>query len=243
MEPSKRIIVALDHPNFQEAMKVAEPLKKFTRFKVGSILNTAVGTPKMIEALGGEETFLDLKFHDIPNTVYGAIKAAALQKVHMVNVHSLGGKKMMQAAARAVKEVYEETGHLTLAVSVTILTSHDMPALKEIGIDPSLDIPERVKALAHLSAESGMAGVVCSPLEASTIRKTFGPDFVSVTPGIRDVNDPPDDQARTATAAEAIQNGSHYLVIGRPIISKPDPVAAAKIFARQVLVALTDSLF
>ncbi|MBI4092515.1 MAG: orotidine-5'-phosphate decarboxylase [Candidatus Kerfeldbacteria bacterium] len=200
------------------------------------------------------EIFLDAKLHDIPNTVADAVTEIAQHRVEWTNVHCLGGSTMMKAAVAAANKVADSTGHRTRILGVTLLTSHSFEDLVQLGIlnDPQLAItgPEaetykqrmieaRVVTLALLAQEAGLDGVIASPREATAIRRACGPDFEIVTPGIRSGNEPPDDQARTATAAEAIRNGASRLVIGRPILNAPDPAAAAKQFMAEVEAALT----
>jgi orotidine-5'-phosphate decarboxylase len=226
----KRIIVALDFPTLEQAARMSETLGDQFGYKVGMELNTAAGTPRVLESIGAKETFLDLKYHDIPNTVASAVRAAALQGVWMLNVHVSGGIKMMDAAAAARDEIYLKTGHCTLVIGVTMLTSLDEKALEAIGIYNSMPIPEKVRRLAEIAWESNLDGVVCSPEEIAIVRKAV-PDerrFKIVTPGIRPAGSDPGDQKRFMTPPEAIDRGASHLVIGRPITAAPDPVAAAE---------------
>lgn len=231
----KRILVALDVPSLDKASAIAKPLRDKVGFKVGMELNTAAGTPSVIEAIG-RDVLLDLKFHDIPNTVAGAVKAAALHQVRMLNVHCLGGKAMMAAARAAANQVFVETKtYRPLVIGVTILTSHDRASLTSIGIDPNLSMEEIVRKLAILASESGLNGVVCSPKEIVMVKRTVRDEgFIVVTPGIRKNTDPPDDQKRTMSAREAIDLGASYLVIGRPITQAADPVEAAEQFIAEI---------
>lgn len=230
------LLVALDVDAPEKAIVLSEKLKGHVGgFKVGSQLFT-LGGPDVVRAIG--PTFLDLKFHDIPNTVAGAAKAAAQLGVRMFNVHCLGGSKMMKAARTAMDEVFNSTGTRPLILGVTILTSHDQASLAEVGIDPNLPIPQRVAKLAALAHKSGLDGVVCSPQEIEIVRSTVcDSGFLIVTPGIRRESDPADDQNRTMTVGEAVRRGASYLVVGRPIIAQLDPVAAADAIAEEILTA------
>lgn len=236
-----RIIVALDVPNTTQALTHVLTLRECVgAFKVGLQLFTAEG-PAVVQEIKdhGGRVFLDLKFHDIPNTVAGAVEAACGLGVWMLNVHCLGGEAMMRAAASTAAKHFTEHGRRPLIIGVTILTSHDLPSLRKIGINVST-VEEAVVALAKLAAECGLDGVVCSPQEVSSVRQAVCDDgFVIVTPGIRDANAPPDDQCRTTTAAAAVLSGSHFIVAGRPILKgQPDPVSAAQSMAEQIDKAL-----
>ena len=213
-----RIIVALDFSSAEDALRLAEKLEPhLCRLKVGKELFTAAG-PNLVETLmlKGFDIFLDLKFHDIPNTVAKACKAAANLGVWMINVHALGGRKMLMAA----REVMPQGS--TKLIAVTLLTSMDQNDLADIGLEGS---PEQiVERLARLAKDCALDGVVCSALEAVNLRQQMGQDFCLVTPGIRPSNDRADDQKRVTTPRQAIQNGSNYLVIGRPITQADDPL-------------------
>jgi len=213
-----RIIVALDFSSAEDALRLAEKLEpRLCRLKVGKELFTAAG-PNLVETLmlKGFDIFLDLKFHDIPNTVAKACKAAANLGVWMINVHALGGRKMLMAA----REVMPQGS--TKLIAVTLLTSMDQNDLADIGLEGS---PEQiVERLARLAKDCALDGVVCSALEAVNLRQQMGQDFCLVTPGIRPSNDRADDQKRVTTPRQAIQNGSNYLVIGRPITQADDPL-------------------
>ena len=224
------VIVALDFPTAQPALELARRLSpRLCRLKVGKELFISSG-PDLIERLqdGGFEVFLDLKFHDIPNTVAGAVSAAARLGVWMVNVHAGGGSRMMTAAREAV----ESSLHRPLLVAVTVLTSMAAEDLRELGCDES--IRDRVLRLSRLAAESGLDGVVCSALESSALREVHGDGFCLVTPGIRQEGDAPDDQRRVVTPAEALAQGSDYIVMGRSITSAPDPLAALQRVQREL---------
>jgi len=215
-----RVIVALDNMSLTDSMALASQLDPgLCKLKVGKELFTRNG-PIVVENLAnkGFDVFLDLKFHDIPNTVANACKAAADLGVWMLNVHASGGRKMMIAAREALRELNTPP----LLIAVTILTSLDDQDLAEIGYrSPTM---EQVKRLATLAAESGLNGVVCSPLESATIKTLGLKDFSLVTPGIRPKDSNIDDQSRIQTPAQAIQSGSSYLVIGRPITRSKDPI-------------------
>lgn len=223
-----RVIVALDLPDADGAMALARRLTpELCRLKVGNELFTAAG-PAVVEQLArnGFAVFLDLKFHDIPNTVAQACKAAARLGVWMLDVHALGGREMMAAAREALGSARERPR----VIAVTILTSLGAEELREVGIDGA---PQRAASqLAELARKSEVDGVVCSPLEASVLRRQCGPDFLLVTPGIRsasgDRHERQDDQRRVATARAALDAGASYLVIGRPITRAADPLAALR---------------
>ncbi|HLX54946.1 MAG TPA: orotidine-5'-phosphate decarboxylase [Aquella sp.] len=215
------IIVALDFANIADANNLVAKLDpRMCKLKVGKELFTIAG-PKFVEQLvvSGYDVFLDLKFHDIPNTVYGACKAAANLGVWMVNVHASGGQKMLQEARRAI----DESTHKPLLTAVTVLTSMNEEDLKQIGITDGVEA--QIKRLAKLSYESGLDGVVCSALEAKMIKEHTDAKFLTVTPGIRLANSTSDDQSRIMTPELAISNGADYLVIGRPITASKDPKA------------------
>lgn len=218
----RRIIVALDYADVDAAAQLAEQLDPaLCRLKVGNELFTRAGPP-FVEALAanGFDIFLDLKYHDIPNTVAAACRAAADLGVWMVNVHALGGRRMLEAARSAI----DSGGQRPLLVAVTVLTSLEARDLGEIGFDTS---PAHLASrLAVLADDSGCDGVVCSAREAGTMRAAHGPGFRLVTPGIRPVGGRPDDQRRTLSPEEAVDAGADYLVIGRPITEAADPLAA-----------------
>jgi orotidine-5'-phosphate decarboxylase len=216
------VVVALDYPSEAPALALADRLApELCRLKVGKELFTRCG-PGLVEALQrrGYEVFLDLKFHDIPNTVAGAVRAAAELGVWMVNVHASGGRRMMEAALEALVGFDRRP----LLIGVTVLTSLSDADLAELGYaGPAAD---RVLTLAALVADSGLDGVVCSALEAPELRLARGPGFRLVTPGIRLAGDDPGDQRRVVSPAEAIARGADYLVIGRSITAAADPLAA-----------------
>lgn len=218
------VIVALDFTSAKQALALAERLSPAEcRLKVGKELFTRTG-PELVRSLHdrGFEVFLDLKFHDIPNTVAGAVAAAADLGVWMVNVHAQGGRRMMTAA----RERLQQGGYSTLLTAVTVLTSMEAEDLREIGIERT---PlAHVQALAGLAAECGLHGVVCSAQEAAVLRKQLPADFQLVTPGIRPADATQDDQRRIMTPEQAMALGVNYLVIGRPITQADDPVAALR---------------
>lgn len=224
------ILVALDVESAARAVELADVLRgSVGGFKIGKQLFTAAG-PDMVRELTrrGDRVFLDLKFHDIPNTVAGAVQSAVSTGAWMVNVHASGGSAMMKAAAEAARKTAEKLGQpRPLVIGVTVLTSMDDAALSEIGVGRTMI--EQVVHLAKLAQDSGLDGVVASPQEVPAIRKACGADFQIVTPGIRPADQQgKDDQARTLTPAEAIAAGSSYLVIGRPITAAPNPREAAE---------------
>jgi orotidine-5'-phosphate decarboxylase len=224
------ILVALDVESAARAIALADTLRgSVGGFKIGKQLFTAAG-PAMVRELTsrGDRVFLDLKFHDIPHTVAGAVQSAVATGAWMVNVHASGGSAMMKAAVEAARKTAETLGlPRPLVIAVTVLTSMDNEALAEIGVArPMLD---QVVHLATLAQASGLDGVVASPQEVRAIRTACGSDFQIVTPGIRPADQRgQDDQARTLTPAQAIAAGSSYLVIGRPITAAPNPREAAE---------------
>jgi orotidine-5'-phosphate decarboxylase len=229
-----QLIVALDVDTVSEARALADRLRGVAGgFKIGSRLFTSEG-PALVEELAarGDRIFLDLKFHDIPNTVAGAVAAATRLGVWMVNVHASGGAAMMRAArAAAVDEAARRSLPVPLVIAVTMLTSLDQETVKQIGFSESVDA--QVRRLAALTQSAGLDGVVASPQEIATIRRQCGPDFNIVTPGIRGAGDARGDQSRTLSAAEALAAGASYLVVGRPIIAAADPRAAAERIAAE----------
>jgi orotidine-5'-phosphate decarboxylase len=217
-----RVIVALDYASGEEALALAGRLDpRLCRVKVGKELFTAAG-PGLLGALreSGFDVFLDLKYHDIPNTVAGACKAAAQLGVWMVNVHCFGGSRMMHAAREALVGVARRP----LLIGVTVLTSMGQEDLKEIGID--LAPEDQVLRLANLAKSSGLDGVVCSAREAAMLKEKLGKEFRLVTPGIRLPDAAKDDQTRVVTPVDAVRAGADYLVIGRPVTQAADPIRA-----------------
>ena len=227
----KKIIIALDVKNKEEAVAVVSGLKDARTFKVGLELFTAEG-PALFKKLKvlRKGIFLDLKLHDIPNTVAGAVRSALRHGVQMMTVHASGGRDMMARAAEAARETAEaEKVERPLLLGVTILTSLKSAELDEVGMKP--DVAEQVLRLAGLAKSAGMDGVVCSPQEIEIIRKEHGRELLIVTPGIRPAWAAAQDQKRIMTPAEAVQKGADYLVIGRPITGAASPQDA---FARIV---------
>ena len=229
-----RIIVALDYPEAAPAWALIDQLDPGTcRLKVGKEMFTRLG-PEFVRRLvdRGFDVFLDLKYHDIPNTVAAACRAAADLGVWMLNVHASGGRRMMVAA----REALEPLAQRPLLVGVTILTSLGQEDIAEIGYTGNAE--DNVVRLASLAKESGLDGVVCSPMETTVLRIALGEDFLLVTPGVRPGGSSTDDQRRIKTPAEAITGGSSFLVIGRPVTAAPDPAASLDAIAREVDLAL-----
>jgi len=230
------VLVALDVESAARAMSLADAVRDSVGgYKIGHQLFTAEG-PSVVRTLvaRGDRVFLDLKYHDIPNTVAGAVASAAALGVWMVNVHASGGRPMMEAARRAADEAAGTLGRpAPLVIAVTVLTSFDAATLASIGVTVSAE--EQVVRLARMTQDAGLDGVVASPREIAAIRQACGKDFVIVTPGIRGgaAAAGPDDQQRTSTPAGAIAAGASYLVVGRPITAAADPRAAAAVIARE----------
>ena len=224
------ILVALDVESAAKAIELADQLRGAVGgYKIGKQLFTAAG-PTVVRELAsrGDRVFLDLKFHDIPNTVAGAVQSAVATGAWMVNVHASGGTAMMTAAAEAARKSSEALGRpRPLVIGVTVLTSMTDAMLAEVGV--ARTVIRQVVHLAQLAKAAGLDGVVASPQETRAIRDACGPDFQIVTPGIRPADQQgKDDQARTLTPAEAIAAGATYLVIGRPITGAPNPREAAE---------------
>jgi len=225
-----QLLVALDVADGGRALELADALTDLAGgFKVGSRLFTLEG-PGLVRALvdRGARVFLDLKFHDIPNTVAQAVDAAVQTGAWMIDVHASGGAAMMEAAARAGREAADRLGRpAPLVIGITVLTSMDQAALQACGV--GLPLFDHVVALARMAKGAGLAGVVASPHETAAIRAACGPDFTIVTPGIRGASagGAQHDQVRTMGPADAMRAGADYLVVGRPIIAASDPRAAA----------------
>ena len=240
--PRSSLIVALDFDSLTTALKFANHVADLVgMFKIGSQLFTSAG-PEAIRQIAqlGSGIFLDLKFHDIPNTVAGAVLAsAAMPGVQLVNVHALGGTAMMRAAAQAISAGVPMGADRPRLLAVTVLTSMDQKAIREVGIagPPST----RALKLAKLAQKAGVDGVVASVAEAKAIRKTCGREFLIVTPGVRPkdkgLGTKKDDQARTATPRAAIKAGADFIVVGRPILAAADPRAAAEEIVNEIAAA------
>lgn len=224
-----RLILALDFAEPAEAFAWSRRLRQqIGLVKVGLELFIAAG-PSLVEQLQGEgqQVFLDLKLHDIPNTVAGAVRSAARLGARMLTLHAGGGRTMLEAAVKAA----QATSRPPLLLGVTVLTSLDDAALAALGI--AGPVGERVEAWAQMCREAGLDGIVCSPLEAAAVRRACGPEFRIVTPGIRCAGGAHHDQARIATAADARRAGADYLVAGRAITAAQDPLAAARQLAAE----------
>jgi orotidine-5'-phosphate decarboxylase len=234
----RKLILALDFPSIDAAFELAQSVSRLVgMFKINIHLFTSSG-PSAVERLAqlGPGIFLDLKYHDIPNTVRGAVSAAtAIPGVTLLNVHALGGLEMMRAALEARNQSKLPADRRPKLLGVTILTSMDTAAMREVGI--SGPASSRVVKLAKLAQQAGMDGVVASPHEVKAIRRACGKQFLTVVPGIRPQVGPApsrrskstrDDQMRVSTPAEAIRAGADYLVVGRPITAAPDPISAAR---------------
>ncbi|MGD0521446.1 MAG: orotidine-5'-phosphate decarboxylase [Terracidiphilus sp.] len=233
-EARKRLIVALDVPDAPSAIVLVNKLESSCRwFKVGLELFVAAG-PAVLEPLlaRGHSVFLDLKLHDIPNTVAGAVRSASALGVRMISVHAAGGPAML-AAARAALDGLADPPQL---LAVTVLTSMDQAQLSAVGLKRSP--AEQVKLLAKMGLSAGMRGFVCSPQEVSSLRTLAGPEGVLVTPGIRPAGAETGDQKRIATPAEALRHGASYLVVGRPITHAPDPAEAAEAILKEMAEAI-----
>jgi orotidine-5'-phosphate decarboxylase len=221
------LVLALDVPTRQDVFALLEQIPHLRWVKVGSILMTREG-PRMVEELidRGLQVFLDLKWHDIPNTVAGAVTAAREIGASMATVHTLGGKEMLQAAVGAAR------GELAL-VGVTVLTSHTPASYAAATGRREVDLPSEVERQGLVAAEAGLQGIVCSPQEVSLLRRRLGPDPFIVVPGIRRGSDAVDDQARVSSARDTVQNGATHLVVGRPVLQAVDPAAVFEEFMKE----------
>ena len=223
------IIAALDVPTVEQALKLAQQLAPAVgAFKIGKELFTSAG-PDIVRRVRdtGASVFLDLKFHDIPNTVAKAVAAAVRLDVQMLTIHASGGSEMMRAAEQSAQQTAAQLSRSApLVLGVTVLTSQDSKTLAELGGET--DVAKQVERLALLASQSGLRGLVCSPLEIVALRRILPPQMQLVTPGIRTGAEKADDQKRTLTPREAIQAGVSWLVIGRPITAAADPRAAAE---------------
>ena len=235
MQSDPRLIAALDFPTVEAAQQAVKEIgDAVSYYKVGMELYYAAGND-MIRFLkeNGKKVFLDLKLQDIPNTVASALKVETTLGVDMINVHAVGGKKMMEAAAKAVKEKAEELGiERPKLLAVTILTSMDEEQFADLNYNNT--IAEQVVSLAKLAKAAGLDGVVASPKEAAAIRKACGPDFLIVTPGVRPAGSALDDQSRVTTPAQAFANGSSHIVVGRPIMKAEDRKEAAAAIVEEI---------
>ena len=230
MKTQSPVVVALDYPTQAQALAMADQLDpSMCRVKVGKELFTASG-PAVVESLHklGFDVFLDLKFHDIPNTCAKAVGVAADLGVWMVNVHASGGRRMMEAARNEI----EKKAHQPLLIGVTVLTSMEQSDLADIGLD--IDPQLQVKRLAKLTEQSGLDGVVCSAQEVGLIRQTCSPEFLTVTPGIRPEGSEQGDQRRIMTPKQAQEAGVSYMVIGRPITLSVDPKGECTLIHREL---------
>ena len=223
------IIAALDVPTAEAALDLVKKIAPAVGgFKIGSELFTAAGPDVVRRIRGtGAAVFLDLKFHDIPNTVANSVASAVRLDVQMLTVHASGGVEMLKAAEHTAQELAWQLGHAPpLVLGVTILTSLDSAALSEIGFDPN--IIRQVRRLANMSNKAGLRGLVCSPLEVAELRQMVPANMQFVTPGVRVDSNATDDQKRTLTPKEAIAAGANWLVIGRPIYASANPREAAE---------------
>ncbi|PIE42886.1 MAG: orotidine-5'-phosphate decarboxylase [Gammaproteobacteria bacterium] len=230
----KRVIVALDYNDIEKACAIADRLDPSAcRLKVGKELYTRCG-PVILDRLHkkGFEVFLDLKFHDIPNTTASAVIAAAELGVWMVNVHASGGREMMQECTCRLSERCSAGLTVPLLIGVTVLTSMDERELEQVGVTTGID--QQVSRLANLANDTGLDGVVCSAREAASLRQQLGDEFKLVTPGIRPSFAAANDQKRIVTPADAIGAGSDYLVIGRPITAADDPLEALSLIEQEI---------
>jgi orotidine-5'-phosphate decarboxylase len=223
------IIVALDLPSAVKALQLAEQLSGVVgAVKIGSELFTAAG-PEIVRRIRGMglSVFLDLKFHDIPNTVSKAVASAVQLDVQMLTIHTSGGAEMMRAAEKSAQENAAQLGRgAPLVLGVTVLTSFDSNGIAQVGFEPN--VGRQVERLAKLAADSGLRGLVCSPLEVADLRHLLPSHIQLVTPGIRPVDSGSDDQKRTLTPKEALEAGANWLVIGRPIYAAAEPRQAAE---------------
>jgi orotidine-5'-phosphate decarboxylase len=221
------LILALDVPRVADALRLLDRLPDLRWVKIGPVLMTREG-PEVVRTLVGRglKVFLDLKWHDIPNTVAGAVTAARELSVSMATVHTLGGNAMLEAAVVAA------AGEVAL-VGVTVLTSHEPSSYARATGRAEVDLPHEVERLGLIAAEAGLRGVVCSPQEVSLLRRRLGPEVYIVVPGIRRRTDAVADQVRVATAKDAVNNGATHLVVGRPVLQADDPALAFQEFLKE----------
>jgi len=226
---AERLIVALDFSKPDQALELAKQLSPLgVGFKAGLELYMAGGPVLLAELASRYRVFLDLKFHDIPNTVAAAARTAAALGIWMLNVHAGGGREMMAAA----REALEKFDNRPILLAVTVLTSMSRQSLIETGCTDN--VVERVCLLSGLARECGLDGVICSPLEIGAVKMATSQDFLTVTPGVRPAGDVIDDQARVATPAEVVEAGGDYLVVGRPITRAADPLRAAEMIIAEM---------
>lgn len=229
-----KLIIALDVGTRPEALALAVELHEASLFKIGMELFTAEGPP-LIEDIAGlkKKVFLDLKYHDIPNTVAGAVRAAVRRGVFMITLHASGGREMLRRAAEAARDEAARSGQPNpILLGVTVLTSLKDDDLSDIGCQGP--VADQVLRLAALAKESGAGGVVCSPREIELIKQRFGRDFLVVTPGIRPAWAAAQDQKRVMTPSEAMLKGADYLVIGRPVTAAPSPRDALALIIKEL---------
>jgi orotidine-5'-phosphate decarboxylase len=243
-KPADKLIFALDAPVYEEALSWIERLSGHVgMFKVGKELFTSVG-PKIVESIKqrGDRVFLDLKFHDIPNTVARAAEAAVGLNVDLFNVHASGGSRMIRETVDAVASCAEKRGMASpVVLAVTVLTSLNNSDLHEIGFETTTN--DLVLRLAQMAQKAGASGVVASPQDIEALRRELGKDFVIVTPGIRSATEPvKDDQKRTLSAFEAVAAGADYIVVGRPIRQAKDPLEACRLIIQEIDDGLTAQL-
>lgn len=232
LTPTDRLVVALDVPNRQEALALARQLQgRVGMLKVGLELFCSEGPGIVKEIQAYAPVFLDLKLHDIPNTVQRALEALLPLDVRLINIHAQGGPAMIEAAAEAVR-AHRDGGGRTQLLAVTVLTSLDREALARLG--HTTEPAELALQLARLAKKCGADGVVCSGLEAASVRAACGEDFHRLTPGIRPRGSSAQDQARILTPEQALRNGATWLVVGRPITQAPDPAAAAAVILAEI---------
>jgi len=232
--PARRIIIALDVDNREKGLALVGQLREAKIFKVGLELFTAEGPALLADLKAmGKSPFLDLKFHDIPNTVGEAVRMAVRHGVFMMTLHTSGATEMMaRAAATAAEEAGKRNVSKPILLGVTVLTSMKGEQLQEIGM--AADVRAQVQRLAGLARQAGLDGVVCSPQEIDIVRQEAGPDFLIVTPGIRPAWAAANDQKRIMTPAEAVEKGADYLVIGRPVTAAPSPREAFLKIAEEI---------
>ncbi len=237
MDPKDRILVGIDTPDYERAETLVRSVAgRVGGIKIGKEFFTAQGPDRVRQLIGEQKLFLDLKFHDIPNTVAGALRSSLRMRPAIVNVHASGGRAMMTAAAQAAAEEAAKLGVAKpLVIGVTVLTSLDDADLAAVGQQGPAS--EQVERLAALTQECGLDGVVCSPREITALRKLCGPDFKLVVPGIRPVWAATGDQKRIMTPADAVAAGADYIVIGRPINAASDPAEAADRVVEELLAA------